>query len=83
MESKYQYATGRALQKWTKDGHKSNFRETTKDEDGNNLHVHIYHHETFPEGAQAFTVDVRPERDSQTLLERSRVSLTQGRVCRL
>ena len=35
---------------------------------------HIYHHETFREGGQAFTLDLKPDSENHTLIERRRVN---------
>ena len=68
----------KAIREWAGDGHNDSFGTDFNSEDEGTIHVHIYHHETFPQGGQSFTVDLRPERDSQTLLERRRVTLVDG-----
>ena len=48
------------------------------------VQVHIYHHETFPQGGQTFTVDVRelPRTDEQygELLHRDKIQLAASEV---
>lgn len=82
LESAYRSATEQAVREWTQRNHPDDFNERAEDADGNEVNVHIYHHETFPMGGQAFTVDVRPEKGSPELLERSRVSLVNGQALR-
>ena len=48
---------------------------------GETIHVHVYHRETFPSGGRVFTADVRAGKDRcSPLLTRRRVSLVDGIV---
>ena len=69
-----------AAKAWAEQEYPDDFRTEARDETGQNVHVHIYHHETFDAGGRTFNVDVTPERDSPETPERWRVSLHQGQA---
>ena len=70
----------KALKAWEKAGHEDDFRMNVTGDDGETIHVHISHHETFALGGQTFTVDVRPYQDSEELLCKTKLSLVNGQV---
>ena len=73
----HQAAIKRGVRKWSEAGHNNSFR-TDVNAGEETLHVHIHHHETFREGGQSFTLDLRRDQDSQILLNRRRVTLIDG-----
>ena len=77
---KYQAATQNAIREWKRNGRKDSFTADvmTGDQGNETVHAHIYHHETFPEGGQTFTVDLRTGKGSDILLERGRFAFNNG-----
>ena len=73
----HQAAIKRGVRKWSEAGHNNSFR-TDVNAGEETHHVHIYHHETFPGGGQAFTLDLNPNSENHTLIERRRVILVNG-----
>ncbi len=69
-----------AAKAWAEQDYPEDFRTEARDETGRNVHVHIYHHETFDAGGRTFNVDVTAERDSRETPERRRISLHHGQA---
>ena len=80
-------AIGAATMRWRRNKQPNSFRTKvpTRHKDViEHVQVHIYHHETFPQGGQTFTVDVRelPAADEQhgQLLHRDKIHLAVSEV---
>ena len=70
-----------AISRWDRRGRPDGFSISLKDEAEQEVHIFVYHHETFPRGGQLFTADVRNSPDQyapNSLLHRERIQSHPG-----
>ena len=70
-----------AISRWDRRGRPDRFSISLKDEPEQEVHIFVYHHETFPGSGQLFTADVRNSPDQyapNSLLHRERIRSHPG-----
>ena len=76
-------AAEKAIRAWKYQEFPEDFGRHYQDSDGNRVFVTICLKENFPAGGRTYTVEVRPEKRSEELTQRFKLSLVNGVVARL